>query len=133
MPTTFSKPCRISKMMRHIEIPCNSKNSLFRHFLAHWGAFNNIQPFYWRTLGHIKAYWGIIEAYWAKFRILCLFRYFLVHWGAFNNIQPFYWRTLGHIKAYSGIIEAYWAKFRILCDPYINNYATSTTLAHLEH
>ena len=52
------KPCQIYKMMRHIENPGNSQNSLFRHFQGYSGTFSNIQPCS-GTLRDIKSYWGI--------------------------------------------------------------------------
>ena len=42
MPESYSKPCQISKMIKHIENP--GIVSLFRHFQAYSGTFSNIQP-----------------------------------------------------------------------------------------
>ena len=41
MLEAYSKPCQISKMMRHIENP--GPHSLFRHFQTYSGTSSNIQ------------------------------------------------------------------------------------------
>ena len=54
MPETYSKPCQISKMVKHIEL-WHCKNSLFRYFQAFSGTFSNTQPLLC-ILREIKAY-----------------------------------------------------------------------------
>ena len=63
----YSKPCQISKMMRHIENLDIVRTLYSGIFMHSSGSFRNIQA-YWRTLRHIETYSGIIKAYWAKFR-----------------------------------------------------------------
>ena len=43
MSETYSKPCQISKMTRHIENPGIIRAGLFRHFHARSVTFGNIQ------------------------------------------------------------------------------------------
>ena len=64
MPTTYSKPCQISKMMRHIEKPGLARkdySNIPRHIQGYSAIFSHVQA----ILRDIKAYWAYsdIEAY----------------------------------------------------------------------
>ena len=72
MPTTYSNPCQISKMMRHIEKPGLVRtvySNIFRDIQRYSAIFSHFQAF-WGTLRHTEAY-SDIEAYWAIVRSLC--------------------------------------------------------------
>ena len=45
--------------------PCQSQNSLFRHFQAYSGTISSHFQGHWRTLRQIEAYLDIIETQWA--------------------------------------------------------------------
>ena len=70
MPEAYSKPCQISRMMKHIENPGIIRtvySGIFRHIQWHSAILSHFQT-YWGTLRHVEAHSGIIEAI---FRILC--------------------------------------------------------------
>ena len=63
MPGTYSKPCQMSKMMRHIEnhdIIRTVVLGIFRHIQGHPAIFSPVQA-YLGVLGHIEVYSGITE------------------------------------------------------------------------
>ena len=62
MPDAYSKPCQISKIMRHIENP-----EIEQLIQAYSGTFSNIQA-YSGTSRHIQALLGHIEPYSGIFR-----------------------------------------------------------------
>ena len=65
MPEASSKPCQLSKMMRHIEglgIVRTVYSHIFRHIQGHSAIFINAQG-HLRASSHIEASSGIIEAY----------------------------------------------------------------------
>ena len=48
MPTTYSKPCQISKMMRHIEKPGLVRtvySNILRHIQRYSAIFSHVQAF----------------------------------------------------------------------------------------
>ena len=66
MPTTYSNPCQISKMMRHIEKPGLVRtvySNIVRHIQRYSVIFSHVQAL-WETLRHTEPYSGI-------FRSLC--------------------------------------------------------------
>ena len=68
MPEAYAKPCQIFKMMKHTENPDIVRTvhsiqlTIFKHFQAYLGTFNNIQP---RSgiVRDIKACCGIFRRY----------------------------------------------------------------------
>ena len=66
MPTTYSNPCQISKMMRHIEKPGLVRtvySNIVRHIQRYSAIFSHVQAL-WETLRHTEPYSDI-------FRSLC--------------------------------------------------------------
>ena len=65
MPEAYSKPCKVSKMMKHTENPGivrTAYSDIFRHIQAHSGTFSNIQPCS-GILRDFKAYLDIFRHY----------------------------------------------------------------------
>ena len=66
MPETYSKPCEISKMMRHIENPGIIKtvySDIVRSIQGHSAILSHVLA-YCRILRHTESYSSIIKAYW---------------------------------------------------------------------
>ena len=108
MHEACSKPCEISKMMRHIEntgIGRTVYSSIFRHnpFVP-----NSSFLYPLKTSEDRTAMSGLI----------------------FRHVQA-YWGTLRHIRALLWYIEPYLDTSRTLCNPWMYNRAIFRTLTHL--
>ena len=90
MLEAYSKPCHISKMIRHIERPCLATTvylGIFEGYTQGHSAKSSHVLVYWGRLRHIEANSGIIEAHWALFThiqnyvtIACKILPYLKHW-----------------------------------------------------
>ena len=94
----YSKACQIFIMIRHIENPWHSQNSLPRHFQAFSWSFSNIQP-YSSILRNVKV--GLSPS-----KIIYIL--YILQWKSFKNDEKCLYLFSEKLYSISIYLNEYW-------------------------